>query len=96
MEQEVGPDPLGVRDVGENFVREQLGEDGCTLGTTGGTESAAFTGERHQELGPTLWAKDAGEAGTRRVHNRGSRRRRNPRRLARSRIVARIALPRGA
>ncbi len=69
MEQKVGPehlrereDPLSVSNVGENPVLEQFGEDHRPLGTTGGTESAAFTGECHQELGLTFRAKDAGEA----------------------------------
>ena len=51
MEQKVGPehlrqreDPLGVRDVGENPVLEQYGEERRAFGSTGGTESAAFTG----------------------------------------------------
>jgi hypothetical protein len=52
-----------VGDVGENPVLEQYGEDRRALGTTGGTESAAFTGEGNQELATTLWAKDPGETG---------------------------------
>jgi hypothetical protein len=35
---------MGVRDVGDNPLLEQYGEDRRALGATGGTESAAFTG----------------------------------------------------
>jgi hypothetical protein len=87
---------LGVSDVGENPVLEQNGEERRALGCTGGTESAAFTGERHQELSPTFRTKDAGETGleesTIEVAGDGV----IPRRLARNRIGVRIAPPRGA
>jgi hypothetical protein len=54
---------LGVGGIGENLVLEQLGEDRCPLGTTGGTESAAFTRESDEELIAALWTNDAGETG---------------------------------
>ena len=68
MKQEIGPEhfwnrenPLGVRDIGENFVLKQLGEDCCTLGPTGWTEASAFAGERYEKLEATPRANDAGE-----------------------------------
>jgi len=68
MKQEIGPEhfwnrenPLGVRDVGENFVLEQLGEDCCTLCSARGTESAAFAGEGHEKLEAAPRANGAGE-----------------------------------
>ncbi len=100
MEQELGPehlgegeDPLGVSDVGENPGLEQFGEDRRALGPTGGTESAAFTGESDQKLHNGTLGKPRGRNRIRTVHNPSSWRRRYPRSLARSRSEARIALP---
>ena len=52
-----------MRDVGENPVLEQYGEDRCSLGSTGGAEPAALTGESDEKLKAALWTNDAGETG---------------------------------
>jgi hypothetical protein len=54
---------LGVSDVGKDLVLEQLGEDGCPLGSTGGAEASALAGESDQELKTAFWTDDPGEAG---------------------------------
>jgi hypothetical protein len=54
---------LGVRDVRKNLALEQLGEDRCSLGSTGRAEPAALTGESDEKLKAALWTNDAGEAG---------------------------------
>lgn len=50
-----------MRDVGDNFFLEQLGEDRRTLRSTRWAESTTFTGEPHEKLGATPRANDAGE-----------------------------------
>ena len=65
---EIGPEhfwnrenPLGVRDVGENLVLKQLGENRCTLRPTGWTKASAFAGEGDEKLGATPRTNGAGE-----------------------------------
>jgi hypothetical protein len=54
---------LGVRDVRKNLALEQLGENRRPLGSTGGAEPAALTGESDEKLKAALWTNDAGETG---------------------------------
>jgi hypothetical protein len=54
---------LGVGDVGEDFVLEELGEERRTFGSTGGAKSAALAGESNEKLEAALGTNDAGETG---------------------------------
>jgi hypothetical protein len=70
MEKEVGAEhfwdrenPLGVRGVGENFLREQLGEKSRSFGSARGAESATLAGKCHEKLETAPWTNGAGETG---------------------------------
>jgi hypothetical protein len=58
-----GKDPLGVRDVGENLVLEEVGKDGGPFGATRRAHSSAFAREGDQELVGAARTSHPGEAG---------------------------------
>ena len=54
---------MSVRDAGDNFVPEQLREEGSSLGAARGAQCAPLAGEGDEELIAALGTDDAGETG---------------------------------
>ena len=51
-----GEDPLSIRDIGQVFFKDGLGERSESFGVAGGTEPAPFAGKGDEAFEVAVWA----------------------------------------